>query len=123
MTSKLGLSYEITDDHTLYVTAARGYRAPDTSELYRLQRQQSVADLDSERLDSIEVGSRGAFGPLRYSLAAFTMEKDNVIFRDSNGFNVSDGRTDHEGVEYEFAWLPLDTLSLRARRHLCQAYL
>jgi iron complex outermembrane receptor protein len=112
VTSKLGLSYEITDDHTLYAIATRGYRAPDTSELYRLQRQQSVADLDSERLDSLEVGSRGAFGPLRYSLAAFTMEKDNVIFRDSNGFNVSDGRTDHEGVEYEFAWLPIDTLSL-----------
>lgn len=112
VTSKLGLSYEITDDHILYATATRGYRAPDTSELYRLQRQQSVADLDSERLDSLEVGSRGAFGPLRYSLAAFTMEKDNVIFRDSNAFNVSDGRTDHEGVEYELSWLPIDTLSL-----------
>jgi iron complex outermembrane receptor protein len=112
VTSKLGLSYEITDNHTLYVTAARGYRAPDTSELYRLQRQQTVAELDSERLDSLEVGSRGTLGPLRYSLAAFTMEKDNVIFRDTNGFNVSDGRTDHEGVEYEFAWAPLDTLSL-----------
>ena len=94
------------------MTGARGYRAPDTSELYRLQRQQSIADLDSERLDSIEVGARGAFGPLRYSLAAFKMKKDNVIFRDSGGFNVSDGKTDHEGVEYEFNWLPLDTLSL-----------
>ena len=40
------------------------------------------------------------------------MKKDNVIFRDSNGFNVSDGKTDHEGVEYEFNWLPLETLSL-----------
>ena len=47
VTSKLGLTYEVTSDHTLYVTGARGYRAPDTSELYRLQRQQSVADLDS----------------------------------------------------------------------------
>jgi iron complex outermembrane receptor protein len=111
-TSKLGLSYVITEEHLLYVTGARGYRAPDTSELYRLQRQQSIADLDSERLDSIEAGARGAFGPLRYSLAAFKMKKDNVIFRDSAGFNVSDGKTDHEGVEYEFNWLPLDTLSL-----------
>ena len=40
------------------MAGARGYRAPDTSELYRLQRQQSIADLDSERLDSIEVGTR-----------------------------------------------------------------
>jgi iron complex outermembrane receptor protein len=111
-TSKLGLTYELTDEHVLYVTGARGYRAPDTSELYRLQRQQSIADLDSERLDSIEVGARGAFAALRYSLAVFTMKKDNVIFRDSAGFNVSDGKTDHEGVEYEFNWAPLETLSL-----------
>jgi iron complex outermembrane recepter protein len=112
VTSKLGLSYSPIDAHTLYVTAARGYRAPDTSELYRLQRQQSIADLNAERLDSLEVGARGLVGPLRYSLAAFTMKKDHVIFRDSNAFNVSDGKTDHEGVEYEFAWLPLETLSL-----------
>jgi iron complex outermembrane recepter protein len=111
-TSKLGLSYSLTDDHVLYVTGARGYRAPDTSELYRLQRQQSIADLDSERLDSVEAGARGAFGPLRYSLAGFKMTKDNVIFRDSAGFNVSDGKTDHEGVEYELGWLPIETLSL-----------
>lgn len=112
LTSKLGLTYALSDAHTLYVSAARGYRAPDTSELYRLQRQQSMADLDAERLDSIELGIRGAFGSLSYSLAAFVMEKDNVIFRDSNAFNVSDGRTDHEGIEYEIAWLPMDTLSL-----------
>ena len=111
-TSKLGLSYSLTENHLLYVTGARGYRAPDTSELYRLQRQQTIAELDAERLDSIEAGARGTFGPLSYSLAAFTMTKDNVIFRDSAGFNVSDGKTDHEGIEYEFNWLPLETLSL-----------
>jgi iron complex outermembrane recepter protein len=124
VTSKLGLTYDLTDRHTLYVTGARGYRAPDTSELYRLQRQQSIADLDPERLDSVEVGARGTFGRLAtvidderdyrlwYSLALFKMKKDNVIFRDSNGFNVSDGKTDHEGIEYEFNWMPMERLTL-----------
>ncbi|HLS79799.1 MAG TPA: TonB-dependent receptor [Steroidobacter sp.] len=112
LTSKVGLTYAVTPEHTLYAAAARGYRAPDTSELYRLQRQQSIADLDAERLDSLELGARGGFGPLRYALAAFVMEKDNVIFRDADGFYVSDGRTDHEGVEYELYWNPLDVLSL-----------
>jgi iron complex outermembrane receptor protein len=112
VTARLGLAYEINDDHTAYIAAARGARAPDTSELYRLQRQQSIADLDSERLDSLELGARGEFGPVDYSLAAFLMQKDNVIFRDANAFNVSDGRTDHQGIEYEFAWQALDVLSL-----------
>src|SRR5690606_25082866 len=71
LTSKVGLTYAVTPEHTLYAAAARGYRAPDTSELYRLQRQQSIADLDAERLDSLELGARGGFGPLRYALAAF----------------------------------------------------
>lgn len=113
-TARIGVTYALTDAHSLYANATRGYRAPDTSELYRLQRQQSIADLDSERIDSLEIGARGAFGPLRYSLALFTMEKDNVIFRDANAFNVSDGRTDHEGVEYELSWSLLDTLTLTA---------
>jgi iron complex outermembrane recepter protein len=112
VTARLGLSYEITEHHTTYIAAVRGARAPGTSELYRLQRQQSVADLDSEELDSLELGVRGEFGPLDYSIAGFLMQKDNVIFRDANAFNVSDGRTDHRGVEYEFAWQALDVLSV-----------
>lgn len=114
VTSRLGASYALTPQHSVYASIARGYRAPDTSELYRLQRQQSIADLDSERIDSVELGIRGELGPVRYSLAGFVMEKDNIIFRDANAFNVSNGRTDHEGIEYEFAWSPLDSLTLAA---------
>jgi iron complex outermembrane receptor protein len=114
VTSRIGASYALTNNHTVYASIARGYRAPDTSELYRLQRQQSIADLDSERIDSFELGMRGYFGPFRYALAGFVMEKDNVIFRDANAFNVSDGRTDHEGIEYELAWSPIATLTLAA---------
>jgi outer membrane receptor protein involved in Fe transport len=112
LTSKLGLSYSFGATHAAYVTAARAYRAPDTSELYRLQRQQSIADLRSEQLDSLEVGVRGAFGDMRYSVAAFTMDKDHVIFRDANAFNVSNGRTKHRGVEYELDWRIVDSLRL-----------
>ena len=114
VTSRIGASYAITDEHSVFTSVARGYRAPDTSEMYRLQRQQSIADLDSERIDSFELGVRGEIGPVRYSVAGFVMEKDNVIFRDANAFNVSDGRTDHEGVEYELAWSALDVLTLSA---------
>ena len=112
VTSKIGATYSLTEAHTLYATIARGDRAPDTSELYRLQRQQSIAALDSERLDSIEAGARGTAGPVNYSLAVFTMKKDNVIFRDSNGFNISDGRTKHKGVEYELSWSPISQVTL-----------
>lgn len=111
-TPKASLSYAFASTQLLYLDAARGYRAPDTSEMYRLQRQQNIADLDSERVDSLELGLRGSLGPVRYALAGYTMVKDNVIFRDANGFNYSGGRTRHRGVEYEFNWQMLPTLSL-----------
>jgi outer membrane receptor protein involved in Fe transport len=112
-TAKLGLTYALAEHHTLYASVAQGYRAPDTSELYRLQRQQSIAELDAEKLDSVEVGARGGLGTWRYSLAAFDMIKDHVIFRDANAFNVSDGRTRHRGIEYEVSWAVLPSLNLQ----------
>ena len=87
-----------------YLTFARGFRAPEVTELYRLQRQQSVADLDSERVDSGELGLRWRGASARLDLAAFAMDKDNVILRDSAGFTVSDGNTRHRGLEYELDW-------------------
>jgi iron complex outermembrane recepter protein len=114
LTARVGLAWSITPAHTLYLTAGRGYRAPDTSELYRLQRTQSAADLQAEELDNVEIGARGNLGAFRYSLAAYRMDKDHVIFRDANGFNISDGSTAHRGVEYELSWALLENLSLSA---------
>jgi outer membrane receptor protein involved in Fe transport len=80
------------------------------TELYRLQRQQTVAELDSEHLDSLEVGWKyRPFGPLSISTALFAMKKSDVILRESNGFNVGNGATRHEGFEYEVAYSPTST--------------
>jgi iron complex outermembrane receptor protein len=108
---KLSLRWDVREGLVLYANAARGFRPPEMTELYRLQRTQSVADLDSERIDAIEAGLKAALADWRVELAAFDMRKRNVILRDSNGFNVSDGRTTHEGIEYQVAWAPLDWLT------------
>ncbi|MEN9704153.1 MAG: hypothetical protein RLZZ393_32 [Pseudomonadota bacterium] len=111
-TPKASLAYAFADSQLIYGNAARGYRAPDTSELYRLQKQQNIATLGAERIDSLELGWRGTAGRLRYAIAGFTMQKDNVIFRDSTGFNVGNGRTRHRGVEYELDWSATPTLTI-----------
>jgi iron complex outermembrane recepter protein len=86
----------------LYLSASSGYRPPEMTELYRLQRQQSSADLDSEHLDSAELGYKANAGPfVELSVAAYAMRKRNVILRETNGFNVSNGSTRHRGLEYE----------------------
>ena len=98
----------------LWLRLARGVRAPQATELYRLQNGQTVADLDSEVLDAVEVGLRQS-GRLSWELVAFAQRKDNFIFRDAEGFNVSDGRTRHLGVEFDIAWAWTDALELGLR--------
>ena len=99
--SNLGAQFKLSDTHSTFVRVARGFRAPQATELYRLQRAQQITDLDSESIDSVELGITGTTDSLRYSMAVYHMEKDNVIFRDSSFFNVSNGNTEHQGVELE----------------------
>lgn len=101
---RLGLVWRPVESIAAYLSLARGFRAPEVTELYRLQRQQSVADLDSERADAVELRLRWRGASARLDLAAFTMDKQDVILRDSAGFNVSGGRTRHRGLEYDFDW-------------------
>jgi len=101
---KLSASYRIGRADTLYLVAARGFRAPQMTELYRLQSGQQVADLKSELIDSVEVGLRQARGGLALEVDLYAMRKRNSVFRDAEGFNVSGARTRHEGAEAGVDW-------------------
>tara|TARA_R110002110_G_scaffold66978_1_gene182937 strand:- start:21002 stop:23083 length:2082 start_codon:yes stop_codon:yes gene_type:complete len=95
-----GISYRFGDDQVVYARAASGFRAPQATELYRLQSGQQNADLDSEQLDSIELGLRGvALNALEYDLSVYHMRKDNVIFQDADRQNISGAQTVHTGLE------------------------
>jgi outer membrane receptor protein involved in Fe transport len=96
-----GLLYRIAPQLAAYLNLARGFRPPQATELYRLQAQQSVADLDSETLDSAEFGLHWQTGISRVELAAFAMKKRHFIFQDSSRANVSDGKTRHLGMELQ----------------------
>jgi len=92
---RLGIERLLNDGDTLYAVVATGFRPPQVNELYRLQRGQDVADLDSERIVSVEVGYKAA----AWTVAVFADEATDFIFRDSAGLNVSDGKTRSQGVE------------------------
>lgn len=97
----LGASYNLTDTQTAYLRLARGFRAPQTTELYRLQSGQRVANLDSEQIDNIEIGLRGDIGARAdYTVALYYMEKDDVIFQDADRQNISGASTEHYGTEF-----------------------
>ncbi len=95
----IGLLFRPGDDTTVYATWRRGFRAPQAAELYRLQAAQNVADLNSEEIDSLELGWRWQSTRLQVEAVAYTMRKDNYILQDSDRFNVSNGASKHQGVE------------------------
>lgn len=113
-TPKFGVIWEANDDITLFANYARGERAPQATDLYRLQNNQAVGEIEVETLDSFEIGARGFLFEDRfvYDVAAYTMEKDNFFFRDAQGLNVIDGKTEHLGVEVDGTFYITETLIL-----------
>ena len=104
LAGRIGVEWSLGEGRAAYAVAGLGFRPPQTTELYRLQRGQNVADLDSESLRSGEAGLRGSWGRLDVDVAAYVDATRNLIFRDANGFNVSDGATEGRGIEAEIAW-------------------
>ncbi len=110
---KIGLLYKYHDNHDVYLNLSKAFRAPQATELYRLQRAQQVADLGKVSLKSIELGFRGQQDIFSYNISFYAMKKDNYIFRDSSFFNVDNGKSDHIGADVMINLDLTDKLSVR----------
>lgn len=105
LTPHAGLIWQVDENAVLFGRLARGSRAPQTAELYRLQAGQIIDPIEPEVLDSAELGYRRRFsGGGRLELTGYVMRKTNVFFRDADGINVTDGATRHHGIEFDLAW-------------------
>ena len=113
LSPKLGLNYTINENHQLQFRAQRGFRAPQATELYRLQNAQTVADLDSVELDSYEAALTGGGDNWNYSASLYLMEKKNDIFNNSDRENLASGRTAHKGIEFAMGLDITDTLAIQ----------
>lgn len=109
---KLSFSYQLRSRTAVFGVLARGFRAPQATELYRLQSGQTVADLDSETIDSLELGIRWNQQHWSGDAAVFAMQKRDSLIRDSDGFNVSGGRSHHRGIEFAVDWQLAESLRL-----------
>ncbi|NNM11081.1 MAG: TonB-dependent receptor, partial [Pseudomonadales bacterium] len=108
----VGVTQRYSLNHQWFANMSHGFRAPQATELYRLQREQQSADLDAEEMTGFEAGLRGAGNKWQYELVGFSYRKRNVIFRDSDFFNVDGGKTEHRGVELALQVKPLQMLEL-----------
>lgn len=110
---KVSIRHDVSDSATFFASFARGARAPQTTDLYRLQINQTGDAARPELIDAGEFGMRGRFGNrINYEITGFVQEKRNFFFRDADGFNVSNGITRHAGVEGDISIRLHDTLTL-----------
>ncbi|MDN4501674.1 TonB-dependent receptor [Alteromonadaceae bacterium BrNp21-10] len=102
---RLALSHQWSPQQAIYLQASRGFRAPQTTELFRLQAGQQIADLQSEQLTNFELGLRGNIAlsqsdvSTHYDINLFSMHKRNMIFQDTERQNISNGASRHRGIE------------------------
>jgi outer membrane receptor protein involved in Fe transport len=106
-------AYQMSESTSLFTSLARGFRVPQALELYRLQSGQEVSDLDTETVDSLEVGLRSRQERWLSELTVYAMHKRDSVFVDAEGFNVSGARSRHLGLEWQFDWRFRDALLLR----------
>ncbi len=112
---KFSLRHEFSDRVNGYVSYARGARPPQTTDLYRLQINQTGDQARPEKIDAGEAGLRAHIGDrVNIDLAGFFMEKRNFFFRDADGFNVTNGKTRHAGVEADIRVALHETLMLES---------
>lgn len=110
--AKLGFNYNLNNDMAIFGSWSQGFRTPQTTDMYRLQKQQMAGEIESEQLDSSELGLRGISDKLTYEVAIYHMTKNNVFFRDADGLNVTDGKTSHQGLELSINYDLTEQLNL-----------
>lgn len=100
---KTSFSYMLKENNFLFTNISIGNRAPQVTDLYRIQSKQVPGGADSEKLESFEIGFRGiSIGGLEYEIVGYAMKKEDYFFRDSQGFNVENGLTKHNGIEFNY---------------------
>ena len=112
---KIGMTYALSDTQSIFSNFKKGYSAPQTTELYRLQKHQTVGEIDSQEIESAELGIRHASKNISFEILAFWMRKDNFFMRDSEGYNVVNGKTDHKGAELSTSVFLTDNIDLTAQ--------
>jgi outer membrane receptor protein involved in Fe transport len=114
LSPKLGATYELTKNSSVYASYNRGFRVPSEGQLFRAgtgsngpvaQERAAVAlGLKPIKADQFELGTRGKALGVDYSLAAYRLVKHDDIVSLRNtltnlSYSENAGKTESRGVE------------------------
>ena len=101
---KLSLMWRPAPECRVWLSLAHGFRMPQATELYRLQGNQSAAQLRPEQIRAAELGVALSLDAVAAQFVAYHMRKRDVLFRDAELFNRAGGGTRHQGLEADVRW-------------------
>ncbi len=114
LSPKLGVTYELTKDSSIYASYNRGFRVPSEGQLFRAgmganaalaqDRAAAAWGLKPIKADQVELGTRGKALGVDYSLAAYRLVKHDDIVSMRNtltnlSYSENAGKTESRGVE------------------------
>ncbi len=118
-TWKLGLDFQLSDDHLLYGLISTGWKNGGTNPGALNGAINVPVIFQPAKVTSFELGSKNtlADGRLRFNIAAFLYDYENLQFMEEDPTPFAGGTgnipsTDIYGVESEFNWLLSDTWRL-----------
>jgi iron complex outermembrane recepter protein len=119
----VGLNWQFTEGHTLYVSYAAGLSAPRTDNLYPVRRQADGSIgrgiPESETTNSYDLGWRFKSDNLLASVALWKVDYSNRIvsaYDQDLGFSVDRnlGAVKIRGLDAQVGWRPVEKLTLNA---------
>lgn len=88
---KVGISYQVDDNHLFWASVSEGFYAPDLSDLY--DPEEGNPNLKPEEMTNVEIGIRGQFGHWYYDTSIYDSEIENYL--------VTQELINDQGHEYE----------------------
>ena len=78
---------------------SKGFRPPQINELFRLQKAQTLADLNSEKINSFEFGVLSTGENFSNKFVMYVSKKNDYIYKDNSAATISGGKSKHQGLE------------------------
>lgn len=97
----VNVSYNVNENLHVYAKYSQGFRAPQASELFKLQNNQTVSSINNENMNALESGFRWSNLSSQVHGAVYLMLKKDGIYQDTQRQNVSGAETNHKGAELE----------------------
>jgi iron complex outermembrane receptor protein len=117
---RLEANYLHSQTIELFANIGTAFRAPQATELYRLQNPIEESSLQEVETKGYEFGVKGQQDKFAYHIAHYQMTQENGIYQDNARQYLIGAETSHTGLEAELSWQVTEQFRLRANASIAK---